>query len=722
MFRVTCLFLALLIPGLCLASISEVQESLSGNHTVYWSEDWESGAGLWSASNGVWEVGQPSYGTSECFDNNCAATNLDGQYPYNTNTRFESPLIDLPDSPVEVLWLGFWHWFSNSTYNGTDYGSVHLWTQDTGWVEATSQFLRKSTVWSPFYLDITEYAGKTIKIGFKFYDDHDYTNSTMGPGWYVDKIRIFDGNFPEPVQINRFDETVDLDWDGWYPSQGLWELGEPSSGITSAYSQHRCFGTVLDGNYPYDAHSRLISPYITLPPSPLDGKLFFSFKQYVSLGSYNGTDQGKLQINDGSGWVTLNTINWHSNFGSKWTERTYEISEYAGQRIRLGFYLDDDHDYDNSNTSHGWYIDDLQFSEGAMYHGNPERFENYAPNWMSSHGLWEIGTPETGPPSAYSGTRCWGTNLDGNYQYGAYDRLRTPPITLDNTTGLALRFQHWFSFGTYNGTDYGVVSIRPEGGEWTEISIHFNSQSSDWSQFTYGLDEYAGQTVQFSFLIVDVHNYDNSNMGSGWYIDDFEIFGMSQGEPPMDPFLFEVVISSGPAELSFPHILENIEKVVIYGSPNEDFIPSLGTRLTILPGTAMNWTDTDRPGWPATYYRVSIVDNLGNESVPVEAVRPITAVPGQGLTPDAGQLSIQGASPNPFNPTTFINFTLPWQSMVDVEVYDLSGRKVADLLHQKLDAGLHKVQFAPRDLASGVFFARVSAGGQVQTKKMVLLK
>ncbi len=67
--------LLLVLPGLCLASIPVSPDSEIGNHTIYWSEDWESGAGLWNASNGVWEVGPPSYGTSESFGTKCATTN-----------------------------------------------------------------------------------------------------------------------------------------------------------------------------------------------------------------------------------------------------------------------------------------------------------------------------------------------------------------------------------------------------------------------------------------------------------------------------------------------------------------------------------------------------------------------------------------------------------------------------------------------------------------------
>jgi hypothetical protein len=78
--------------------------------------------------------------------------------------------------------------------------------------------------------------------------------------------------------------------------------------------------------------------------------------------------------------------------------------------------------------------------------------------------------------------------------------------------------------------------------------------------------------------------------------------------------------------------------------------------------------------------------------------------------------------PNPFNPSTKINFTLPSPNNVKITVYDISGKKVADLLNQQLDAGSHTVDFNAAKLASGTYIYRIQAGNFVEAKKMVLLK
>jgi hypothetical protein len=78
--------------------------------------------------------------------------------------------------------------------------------------------------------------------------------------------------------------------------------------------------------------------------------------------------------------------------------------------------------------------------------------------------------------------------------------------------------------------------------------------------------------------------------------------------------------------------------------------------------------------------------------------------------------------PNPFNPSTKIQYTLKNTGNVRLSVYDLLGREVAVLVNGVRSAGSHEVTFSRPDLGSGVYFYKLQAGGQVMTKKMVLMK
>jgi len=78
--------------------------------------------------------------------------------------------------------------------------------------------------------------------------------------------------------------------------------------------------------------------------------------------------------------------------------------------------------------------------------------------------------------------------------------------------------------------------------------------------------------------------------------------------------------------------------------------------------------------------------------------------------------------PNPFNPTTTIAYALPRSAMVRLCVYDILGREVAVLVNERRDAGFHEVKFDGSNLASGVYFYRLTAGDFVQSKRMLVLK
>jgi len=93
--------------------------------------------------------------------------------------------------------------------------------------------------------------------------------------------------------------------------------------------------------------------------------------------------------------------------------------------------------------------------------------------------------------------------------------------------------------------------------------------------------------------------------------------------------------------------------------------------------------------------------------------------------------------PNPFNPSTNLGFRIPqWgrsdfpkgaSGFVSLEVFDVTGRKIATLVHKELAPGEYVVQWDGRDnsghqVAGGIYLYRLQVGNQVQTKKMLLLK
>ena len=86
------------------------------------------------------------------------------------------------------------------------------------------------------------------------------------------------------------------------------------------------------------------------------------------------------------------------------------------------------------------------------------------------------------------------------------------------------------------------------------------------------------------------------------------------------------------------------------------------------------------------------------------------------------EFSLSQNYPNPFNPTTTIKFSISKESFAKLSVFDILGNEVNVLVNQDLKAGEYKVSFDATNLASGVYFYKLSAGDFVSTKKLAVLK
>jgi len=89
--------------------------------------------------------------------------------------------------------------------------------------------------------------------------------------------------------------------------------------------------------------------------------------------------------------------------------------------------------------------------------------------------------------------------------------------------------------------------------------------------------------------------------------------------------------------------------------------------------------------------------------------------------------SLSQNRPNPFNPTTVIDYSLARKSQVDISVFNILGQEVAVLVSAELDAGPHQVVWDGRDangqqVSSGVYFYKMVTDEFVQTRKMALMR
>ena len=146
---------------------------------------------------------------------------------------------------------------------------------------------------------------------------------------------------------------------------------------------------------------------------------------------------------------------------------------------------------------------------------------------------------------------------------------------------------------------------------------------------------------------------------------------------------------------------------------NEEYVPNSVVEEWDASGEyyAINYNFIDGPS----------VRRLGDNST-------VTSVESKNHRANVNGFGLVSNFPNPFNPSTTIEFTLPQQGLVKIEIYNILGSKIATLFNnQELSAGLKRVRWDGKDdngrqVVSGAYIYRITSGNYNVSKKMMLLK
>ena len=102
----------------------------------------------------------------------------------------------------------------------------------------------------------------------------------------------------------------------------------------------------------------------------------------------------------------------------------------------------------------------------------------------------------------------------------------------------------------------------------------------------------------------------------------------------------------------------------------------------------------------------------------------LTQLIGVGIEEDGlpKTYALESNYPNPFNPRTTIRYQLPEMANVTLDVFNILGQRVVQLVDQQQAAGSYSVQFDAANLASGIYLYRLKTSNFIQTKTMLLMK
>nr|MBP9095685.1 T9SS type A sorting domain-containing protein [Ignavibacteria bacterium] len=114
------------------------------------------------------------------------------------------------------------------------------------------------------------------------------------------------------------------------------------------------------------------------------------------------------------------------------------------------------------------------------------------------------------------------------------------------------------------------------------------------------------------------------------------------------------------------------------------------------------------------HYRLKQIDFNGNFNYYELTNEVIIGIP--------AKYSLSQNFPNPFNPSTTINYEIPNSNFVSLKIYDIMGREVAILINQFQQPGFYNINFNASKLPGGIYFYKIQAGNFSAVKKLLLLK
>ena len=233
-------------------------------------------------------------------------------------------------------------------------------------------------------------------------------------------------------------------------------------------------------------------------------------------------------------------------------------------------------------------------------------------------------------------------------------------------------------------------------------------------------DSVAASPSDEVFMVAAHYLYDNyvafaSNEAGGHSVDNLA---------PLAPFLLTAQRVGADVQLHWNRaVAPDLRDYAVYRATSSGVTPVPINFLTNAEDTVA--VDANAPS-SALYYIVTAYDVHANQSDPSNeaSVGALTAV---GHTPALTALTVLDNMPNPFTSSTTLRVGLPKASAVEIDVFDVAGRRVRSERTATFAAGWREVSFDARDqrgrpLASGVYFYRVKATGTTITKKMVIAR
>ena len=469
------------------------------------------------------------------------------------------------------------------------------------------------------------------------------------------------------------------------------------SEITNDY--HNTYDKVKDGSdifhFDYDSagvyditsfvSSRLSQGYINIgAEAEFDFSLTYAAGFVISLTweyypRYNFTAQNTMEGYNG-GYIGVGV-----NASSERVQSPKSFTAYQNETINIQAY-DDNPQYNYYN----WIFNDSEASLNKSEINKLGGSRNLALGYNSSTTYTIENNDNNASIVAHLKKIC---NLEfnsaGGYVYinnYLYSSPKTANIVAENTItasgqsyssdGIEYTFNHW----TDGSQSYTSIITASAHKTYTAVYTGKPSNSGENIGFPSGI----GQPIQITWI-------DNPNT----YVTQYQIWRRVKHNGIMGPQTFLETVNSG-----------------VQSYTDYEYLKTDGYTDDFLSYDVRAYYEPDGTYSDPSYY---VVYGMENYSIleDKQIVSLFNEIP--------ADYSITNY-PNPFNPTTTINYQLPENGFVTLRVYDLLGKEVATLVNENKSAGYYKVNFDASKLTSGVYIYTINAGNYIQSRKMLLTK
>jgi M6 family metalloprotease-like protein len=248
------------------------------------------------------------------------------------------------------------------------------------------------------------------------------------------------------------------------------------------------------------------------------------------------------------------------------------------------------------------------------------------------------------------------------------------------------------------------------GDETDPFNIGYNELLTPWSNPS----SYINGTTNISMKLLDNNT-----------VKIYSSIDSALSLPPSKPQNLKLTIANNHPVLTWEANIESdLAGYNIYRTENGLFTELIGyvtkKYRTFTDYSANTSIPSDNYGYTIKAKDNSALLSVSSDKVSIMALAPKISVGSEEKMPS--EYILEQNHPNPFNPTTLLNYSVKEAGLVKIKVYDVLGSEIAELVNEIKEAGYHSVEFNASNLPSGVYIYTLQVNGYYASQKMLLLK